>query len=74
MEKESLFLTCLIAFAAVMFLLSLLAFVIRLITEIFADPKSTSDPAVIAAISTVVTTAIPGARVVKVEEQKTGKS
>lgn len=74
MEKESLVLICLIAFIAVLGLLSILAGVIRLITVVFPVPGSTSDPAVVAAISTAVATTVPGAKVTRIEEQKSGRN
>ena len=62
-----------IAFIAVMVLLCMLAVVIRLITEFFKEAKPTTDPVLVAAISTAVAAALPGARVIKVEEKKNAR-
>jgi len=60
---------CGIAFLAVFLLLSLLAGLMQLITLIFPERKSSIDPALIAAVSSSVAFAIPGATVTKIEEK-----
>ena len=59
---------CGIAFLAVFVLLSLLAGVMSLITILFPQRQSTTDPAVVAAITSSVASLYPGARVTKIEE------
>jgi len=60
---------CGIAFLAVFLLLSLLAGLMQLITLIFPERKSSVDPGLVAAITSSVAFAIPGARVTKIEEK-----
>lgn len=69
MESTSLIAMCCIAFVAVFALLSFLAGTMRLITATFPVRAPRTDSALIAAISTTVSTLVPGARVVTIEEE-----
>lgn len=65
-------LVCLVAFITVMFLLSVLALMIRLLTRLFPVPGETAtatDAATIAAIETVVARRFPGCVVTRIEPQ-----
>lgn len=66
---SSLLAACLTAMVAVFILLGLLALLIELITYGFPAAAHKTDPAVVAAISTVVAAAFPGARVTRIEEE-----
>lgn len=68
MPEPNLILVCAVAFATVITLLSILAGLIRLITFLFPEKTDESDPAVVAAIHTAVSTSIPGAKVTHIEE------
>jgi hypothetical protein len=63
-----LLITCVVAFVAVFVLLALLAFVMRVLVAAFPQPRSETDAAVIAAVTSVVTTLYPGTQVTNVEE------
>lgn len=69
MDVTGLFSACLIAMVAVFILLGLLALLMELITFVFPAATQRADAAVIAAISTVVAAAYPGARVTRIEEE-----
>lgn len=69
MDVTGLFSACLIAMVAVFILLGLLALLMELTTFVFPAAAQRTDPAVIAAISTVVAAAYPGARVTRIEEE-----
>jgi len=60
---------CLIALGAVFCLLGVLASIMWLITALFPVRKTKIDTAIVAAISTAVTTVWPGAQVTRVEEE-----
>lgn len=64
-----LFAACLVAMVAVFILLGLLAVLMELTTLVFPATAQRTDAAVIAAISTVVAAAYPGARVTRIEEE-----
>ena len=68
MEAASLFSACLIALVSVFALLGVLALTIELITTIFPERRHAIDPALAAAISTIVAQVIPGVRVTRIEE------
>jgi hypothetical protein len=68
LETPSLFAVCAIAMCSVFTLLAFLALAMHLITVLFPERKPAIDPAVVAAISTSVGAAIPGARVTHIEE------
>lgn len=65
----SLPIACGIAFLAVFLLLSLLAGLMQLITLIFPERRPSTDPVLVAAITSSVAQLIPGARVTKIEEK-----
>lgn len=66
----SLLTICGIAFTAVFCLLVLLAMTMKLITVVFPEREPSLDTAVVAAISSTVTSLIPGARVTRIEEER----
>jgi len=70
MESYELISICLSAFIAVFLILSLLALIMRLITEIFLDKKLAGDSAILAALTTVVTHYYPDTKITKIEESK----
>lgn len=65
----SLFSVCLIALIAVFCLLGLLAGSMWLITAVFPVRDRRIDPVIVAAISSVVAAAYPGATVTRIEEE-----
>ncbi len=69
MDSLSLLPVCVIAFVSVFFLLAFLAGVMQLITVVFPQRRSSADPALVAAISTTVSSVVPGARVTRIEEE-----
>jgi len=68
MDEPNLMMVCLNAFMAVMVLLSLLAFTMRLLIMLFPEKKTASDTTVTSAINLAVQQVIPGARVTRIEE------
>ena len=68
MPTPELWLICVMAFSAVALLLAILAGIMRLILTIFPYKEETADAMMIAAVASVVTSIIPGARITKVEE------
>lgn len=62
---------CVVAFVAVFVLLTFLALAMHFITLAFPgrSPRTETDAAVFAALSTAVATVIPGARVTRIEEE-----
>jgi hypothetical protein len=69
-EPTSLFSICTIALAAVFVLLTFLAIAMHLITLLFPVRQPDLDPAVVAAITGVVASVIPGATVTNIEEER----
>ena len=65
-----LLLYCVTAFIAVFVLLTVLAVVMRLITQVFPEHVPGEDIAMIAAVASVVSTLYPGGVITKVEEVK----
>ena len=70
MESLDLLAICASAFVGVFLLLTVLALVMRLIIAVFPQKEAGADAAVIAAISTVLQTVYPGAKITNVEELK----
>lgn len=70
MEPMNLALICGVAFVAVFFLLSLLAVVMYGITAVFPERAPAVEPELVAAISSAVAIAFPGARVTRIEEEE----
>jgi ABC-type uncharacterized transport system permease subunit len=68
LDTTSLLSVCAIAFASVFSLLAFLACAMYTITVLFPERTRSIDPFVIAAITSSVGTAIPGARVSHIEE------
>jgi len=70
MELSELLVVCLSAFAAVFVLLSVLAFVMRLILVAFPERESGGDVTMIAAVTSALSAVYPGTRISKIEEIK----
>ena len=70
MELSELAFVCLSAFAAVFVLLSVLAFVMRLILMAFPERESGGDATMIAAVASSLSAVYPGTRITKIEEIK----
>ena len=70
MEVTSLYSACLIALVSVFALLSILAVIMDVITRLFPVSDQQIDPTIVAAISTTVASVYPGARVVRIEEER----
>ncbi len=67
-QQQELWWVCLIAFVAVLTLLSLLGLAMRLLTTLFPPPTSRTDAAVVGALHTAVGAMMPGARISRIEE------
>ena len=61
---------CGVAFIAVFLLLMILALIMRLILVVFPERAEVVDAAVLAAVTSVISTAYPGTKITKVEEVK----
>jgi hypothetical protein len=70
LEPTSLPAICSIAFGAVFALLAILAIAMYCITLLFPDRSESIDPVLVAAISGAVATVLPGAKLIKIEEEK----
>jgi len=70
MESAYLVFVCISAFVAVFVLLSVLAIVMRLILMVFPQLESSTDEAVIAAMTAVINKVYPGSHLSKIEEIK----
>ena len=69
MGEVNILSACSIAFLAVFVLLAFLAVVMQLIMAVFPERKAVLDSVMVAAISSTVSTLIPGARVTRIEEE-----
>jgi hypothetical protein len=69
MASAELVLICGAAFLWVFLILCLLALLMRLLMRVFPGLESTSDPAVVAALTAVLGTVLPGTKVTKIEEK-----
>ena len=69
-ESPQLLLACIAAAVAVFVLLTALALVMRALIAVFPDRTARTDPAVLAAVTAVLTAAYPGMRITKVEEER----
>ena len=69
METPSLIAVCAIAFAVVFSVLGALAAAIGLMTALFPVRAPRIDGATVAAIASVVSSLVPGARVTRIEEE-----
>jgi hypothetical protein len=70
MGSPDLLMICTSAFVAVFVLLTLLAFAMRGLIAVFPEKTVGSDPAMLAAVSSVVAAVFPGSKITKVEEEK----
>jgi TRAP-type C4-dicarboxylate transport system permease small subunit len=73
MESSQLLFACLSALLAVFVLLTILAIAMRILIAVFPETLeklAESDSALLAAVTTAVTTMYPGMKVTKVEEEK----
>lgn len=70
MGSNDLVLICVSAFLAVFVLLAVLAAVMRLILVVFPAREETGDAAVVAAVTTAMSTIYPGAQITRIEEIK----
>ena len=73
MDSYQLLFVCLSSLLAVFVLLTILAVTMRILVAVFPETikrLATSDPAMLAAITTAVASLYPGMRVTKVEEEK----
>ncbi|MGD8307268.1 MAG: hypothetical protein PVF17_11485 [Ignavibacteria bacterium] len=70
MNTPDLITICATSFFAVLFLLSLLALIIRVIILAFPEKVGEDDSAVIAAITTTYNAHYPGAKITKIGEEK----
>lgn len=70
METTELYMICGIAFLVVFIILTLLAFLMRIIMLIFPQKVAELDSAVIAAVAATVQTVFPGTKITKLEEKK----
>jgi len=73
MDSNQLLFICLSSLLAVFVLLTLLAFVMRILVAVFPETLeklAKSDAALLAAVSATVTSMYPGSRVTRVEEEK----
>lgn len=68
MASVDLLMICVVAFAAVFVLLTILALLMRVIVIIFPEKASTGDAAVVAAISSSYQAHYPGTKVSRIEE------
>ena len=70
METPNLLFICISAFIAVFLILTVLAIMMRIIIMIFPQKIFKADAAVIAAVTTTVTSVFPGTKITKIEEIK----
>lgn len=70
METTELYMICGIAFLVVFIILTLLAFIMRIIMLIFPEKVAATDSAMIAAVAATVQTIFPATKITKLEEKK----
>ena len=70
MALSGIIATCISAFVAVFFILSLLAIIMKIILALFPDREKDEEPAYIAAITSTVHSYYPGTKITKIEEIK----
>lgn len=70
MEVTNLLTVCFSAFIAVFFVLTFLAISMRLIIAIFPEKQKDEDSAIIAAISSTMSSLYPKTKITKIEELK----
>jgi len=69
MESASLISICISSFVSVFALLAVLAITMKLIIILFPVKEDESDSAVVAAITSVMSTIYPGTNITKIEDQ-----
>lgn len=70
MASANLVVVCISAFAAVFLILAVLAILMRLITAIFPQRDSGADAAIIAAVTSTMSTIYPNSRITNIEERR----
>ena len=70
MENFDFLLNCLLTFAIVFLVLSLLSLSMRLLIVVFPEKSSSDDAAVVAALTTHLNKVYPHTQITKMEEQK----
>lgn len=70
MGSTDLLMVCVSAFFAVFTLLTLLALVMRGLISVFPEKTGKADPAMLAAVTSVVATVFPGSKITRVEEER----
>jgi hypothetical protein len=70
MGSPGLLVVCVSAFAAVFLLLTLLAVVMRALIAVFPEKVTTTDSAVLAAVTAAAFAAYPGARIANIQEER----
>jgi hypothetical protein len=70
MGSPDLLLVCVSAFVSVFVLLSLLAVVMRALIAVFPEKVTTTDSAVLAAVTAAVSAAYPGAKIKDIQEER----
>ena len=70
MGSPDLLLVCVSAFASVFVLLTVLALVMRALIAVFPEKATTTDTAVLAAVTAAVSAAYPGARIKDIQEER----
>ncbi len=68
MTEPSVLIVCIMAFIAVILVLSLLAVLFALLTRLFPAETEGMDAGVVAAINTAAAAAYPGSRITEIEE------
>ncbi len=70
MGSADLLMVCISAFSAVFVLLGLLALAMRGLIAVFPAKAATSDPALLAVLTSVVSAVFPGSKITRVEEER----
>ncbi len=70
MGSPDLLVVCVSAFASVFLLLTLLAVIMRALIAVFPEKVTTTDSAVLAAVTAAASAAYPGARIVNIQEER----
>jgi hypothetical protein len=70
MGSADLLMVCISAFSAVFVLLALLALAMRGLIAVFPEKIASTDAALLAALTSVVSAVFPGSRITKVEEER----
>ena len=70
MGSPDLLMVCVAAFLAVFVLLTLLALAMRGLIAVFPERTGKADPAMLAAVTSVVAAVFPGFKITRVEEER----